>query len=331
LPKMLTDTFFTGRKVLVTGASGFIGLPLTAALFRLGAQVCAVYRSEQRSVEGHVRWLQGDLEDLARTKEILNQEKPELVFHMAAHAWGSQDLSLVSPTFYGCLATTVNVLIASAEAGCRRIVLPGSLEEPLDPRGTPNSPYSAAKWASNIYGKMFHKLYGMEVIQTRIFMTYGPRQDCRKVIPFIITSLLKGNTLRLQSPERVVDWIYIDDVVSGILSASGVSQMSDLPVEIGSGIGMSIGKVAEKICRMFNTNSTLRIGEMPGRIEEIVRLADADNTFLRTGWRAKTPLEVGLLRTIEWYRERFQGNSRDGSTSSNGSCDRKGSNGREGD
>jgi len=317
------DTFFSGRKVLVTGASGFIGSPLTAELVRIGAQVTAVTRGGQGSGSGHVRWVEGNLEDLTITREIINQEKPELVFHMAAHAWGSQDLSLVAATFYGCLATTVNVLIATAETGCSRIVLPGSLEEPLELGGTPNSPYSAAKFASNMYGKMFHKLYGMEVVQTRIFMTYGPGQDCRKVIPFFITSLLCRAPLCVQSPDRIIDWIYIDDVVSGILAASSGSQMSDHPVEIGSGIGVSIGEVAEKLCRMLDTDSSMIFDEMPRRVEEIVRVADADATYLRTGWRAKIPLEVGLLRTIEWYKEKFQANPGEKTLTSNGISSRK--------
>ncbi len=309
----------------MTGASGFIGKPLTAALVRLGAQVSAVSRSGQKSTEGHVRWWKANLEDLASTREIIRQEKPDLVFHMAAHAWGSQDLSVVPATFYGCLATTVNVLTATAESGCRSIVLPGSLEEPLDPGGTPNSPYSAAKWASHTYGRMFHKLFGMEVIQPRIFMSYGPGQDCRKVIPYIVISLLNGNPPILQSPERIVDWIYIDDVVTGILAASSGSQKGDQPFEIGSGIGVSIGNVAEKLSRLINTNSSMRFEKLPTRIDEVVRVAEVDATFRRTGWKAKTPLDVGLLMTIEWYRERLRCNLGDGIVSSNVDCGRKGS------
>jgi nucleoside-diphosphate-sugar epimerase len=316
---MLTDTFFLGRKVLVTGASGFIGKPLTATLVRLGAQVNVVSRNVQKQTGGNVNWWKGNLEDLASTREMIRRAKPDLIYHMAAHAWRSQDLSDVPLTFYGCLATTVNVLTAAAESGCRRVVLPGSLEEPVDPGDIPNSPYSAAKWASNVYGNMFQKLFGMEVIIARIFMVYGPGQDSRKVIPYIVITLLKGKTPHLKSPERIVDWIYIDDVVQGMLTASSGKYTGGQPVEIGSGIGISIGDVAKKICKMINNNISAHFDDKPGLIDEVVRIADVETAFRRTGWRPQTAMDAGLCRTIEWYKGQFLGASGDGSRSTSGS------------
>ena len=309
------EKYFSGRTVLVTGATGFIGAPLIVSLGRVGACVHAVSRSEIGDRGENIRWWKGDLKDLDVTAKIFRQVKPSLVIHLAGYAWGNQDLSSVPATFYGCLATTVNVLTAAAASGCQRVVLPGSLEEPVDSDEIPNSPYSAAKWACSVYGRMFRKVFTMEVVQTRIFMTYGPRQNDRKVIPHIVISLLQGHSPVLQSHERLVDWIYIDDVVEGIMASSRSD--GHKPIDIGSGIGVSIGSIAEKLRRLINISCPIRFAEKPTRSNEVVRVADVETTYRVTGWRAKIPLDIGLLKTIEWYKERCDANWGDGSVGSN--------------
>lgn len=311
------EDFFAGRTVLVTGATGFIGTPLTGALVRVGARVHAVSRSEAGNRGNNVLWWKGELEDLDATKMILRQVKPSLIIHLAGHAWGTQDLSSVPSTFYGCLATTVNVLTAAAESGCPRIVLPGSLEEPEESGTIPNSPYSAAKWACNVYGKMFHKVFTTEVVQTRIFMAYGPGQNDRKVIPYVIRSLLRGDSPVIQSKERIVDWIYIDDVVEGIMASARSNWTDQIPIDIGSGIGVSIGSVAEKLYSLIKSAPPIRFSEMPKRMDEVVRVADVEATHRKTGWKPNTPMDVGLLKTITWYENGCKSTKGKDSVSSN--------------
>ena len=314
------EEYFSGRTVLVTGATGFIGTPLTGVLARIGACVHAVSRSGEGEKGENIRWWKGDLEDLDVTRKILRQVKPSVIIHLAGHAWGTQDLSSVPSTFYGCLATTVNVLTAAAESGCPRIVLPGSLEEPEGSDAIPNSPYSAAKWACSVYGKMFHKIFTVQVVQTRIFMAYGPGQNDRKVIPYMVLSLLQGHSPVLQSQKRIVDWIYIDDVVEGIITSSRLDTHDHRPIDIGSGVGMSIGSVAEKLCRLMNTDPCIRTEEESTRHDEVVRVADIESTYRRTGWRAQIPLDVGLLKTITWYKQRCNSTQEVGSVSSKAGC-----------
>ena len=310
------EEYFSGRTVIVTGATGFIGTPLTGALVRVGACVHAVSRSREGNRGENVRWWKGGLEDLDVTRKILRQVKPSIIIHLAGYAWGRQDLSSVPSTFYGCLATTVNVLTAAAESECPRIVLPGSLEEPEGPAAIPNSPYSAAKWACNAYGRMFHKVFRIEVVQTRIFMAYGPGQNDRKVIPYIVLALAQGHPPALQSHNRIVDWIYIDDVVEGIMASSRMDKLDHQPIDIGSGIGVSIGSVAEKLCRLMNVGPSIRIEEEPTRSDEIVRVADIESTYRRTGWRAQIPLDAGLLKTITWYQRGCNPSKEEGSVRS---------------
>ena len=129
-------------------------------------------------------WHEADLEDLAVTRSLFTLLKPEVVYHLAGAVGANPDLGLVVPTFHSLLTSTVNVLVAASEAGCRRIVLTGSLTEPagIDGAATPHSPYAAAKWAASGYGRMFHELYGAPVVILRLFMTYGPGQAPSKLI-----------------------------------------------------------------------------------------------------------------------------------------------------
>lgn len=116
----------------------------------------------------------------------MRQVRPGLVFHLASHVSGSRGLDAVLPTLQANFLSTVNVLLAAAEVGCKRIVRAGSLEEPdgEDPEPVPVSPYAAAKFTANTYDRMFHSLHGLPVVTLRIFMVHGPGQrDETKLVP----------------------------------------------------------------------------------------------------------------------------------------------------
>ena len=137
-----------GERALVTGASGFIGSRLLDRLLAEGVQVDALSSSERTSAD--VRWWTGDPCDTERVVEIARDVKPDDLFDPASHVSGSRALDAVLPTLNANLVSTVNVLLAAADVGCRRVVLAGSLEEPDCEAGepVPVSPYAAAKFAA---------------------------------------------------------------------------------------------------------------------------------------------------------------------------------------
>jgi len=117
--------------------------------------------------------------------------------------------------------TAFNLLIAGAENSAGRMVLAGSFEEPDEVDTAPCSPYAAAKWAASGYARMFHALYQVPVVVAKIFMVYGPGQlDYTKLIPYVTLSLLRGEAPMLSSGARLVDWIYVDDVVDGLIGCA---------------------------------------------------------------------------------------------------------------
>jgi UDP-glucose 4-epimerase len=294
----------TGEKILVTGASGFIGSHLCRRLCEDGKQVHAISRKVQPSNERGPHWWQGDLADLSAVRGLLTDIQPDVVFHLAGYAFGSRELEAVLPAFRANLTTTVNVLTAATEMGCWRVVLAGSLEEPQpgDSEGVPASPYAASKWASSAYGRMFHALYQTPVVIARIFMVYGPGEyRLRKLVPYVIRTLLRGQDPKLSSGKRPIDWIYVDDVVDGLLALARAPRVEGSTIDLGSGNLVDIRTVVELLANLVDSAGKPLFGALPDRPMEQVRAADTAATYARTGWRAKTPLEDGLRRAVDWY------------------------------
>ena len=303
---MATNTTLTGRRALVTGAAGFIGSALCRRLASLGVEVHGVSRSARNAENYIARWWQCDLEDFEAVRSLVRKSKPQLIFHLASNSAGSRAPELVVPIFHSNLHTTVNLLSAANEVGCQRIFLTGSMEEP-DPGmewPIPSSPYAAAKFAAGTYGRMFHAVYDMPVVLLRVFMVYGPNQrETYKLIPYVILSLLKGESPKLSSGDRAVDWIYIDDVVEGFIAATIAPGVEGQTIDIGTGRLDSVRTVVEHLYDLLQPGKQPPFGSTVDRPLEQVRAANVEDSFSKTKWRAKIDLREGLRRTIEWYRE----------------------------
>jgi UDP-glucose 4-epimerase len=292
----------------VTGASGFIGSHLCARLCQEGNEVHAVSRTASSTDTGALHWWQGDCSDLATVRRIVRAVRPQIVFHLASYVSGSRALEAVLPTFHHNLMSTVNLLTEATEVGCQRIVLVNSLEEP-EGQGNkivPSSPYAAAKWASSTYGRMFHELYQTPVIIARIAMAYGPDQkDIRKLVPYVTLALLRGETPKLTSGHRLADWVYIDDVVVGLLAASSVRDIEGCTIDLGCGILTPVRTVAMHLVSLLGSAVTPDFGALPERLLEQARKADMQQTYEKLSWKPTITLEDGLARTVEWYRKQF--------------------------
>lgn len=294
----------SGARVLVTGASGFIGSHLCRALVTEGCEVHAVSRESQANADGLI-WHAADLGEPAATAGLVDELRPEFIFHLASHVVGARDLALVLPTFHANLASSVYLLDAAARVGCRRFVQVGSLEEPEpdEPLTAPSSPYAAAKAAASAYGRMFAALYDLPVVMARLFMVYGPGQrDVKKLIPYVILELLAGNEPLLSSGSRPVDWIHVEDVVAGLVRTAKAPRLEGCRVDLGSGELVTIREVVEEIYRQLSPASSPPFGTLPDRPFEQVKAARRQETAMRLGWRPRLSLRQGLEKTVAWYR-----------------------------
>jgi UDP-glucose 4-epimerase len=294
------------RSFLVTGASGFIGNAVCKRLLGLGAKVCGTSRS---SVEfDHEQWhhIRADLANVNDVEKLFAASQPEFVIHLASCVTGKRELEWVLPTFAGNLQSAVNILVTAQDKGIGKTVLAGSLEEPDgdDPAPLAASPYAASKWCASTYARMMHALYGTKSVVARIFMVYGPgQQDLAKLVPYVCISAAKGAAPKLMSGGRPVDWIYIDDVVNGLIALALAGPEEGSYVDLGSGELTTTGDVASRICMIAGTGVSPELGALPDRAMEQVRSANVRKSGTLLDWAPVTDLDTGLERTYEWYRE----------------------------
>ena len=292
-------------KVLVTGASGFIGSALTAKLLRGGADVYAISREEVNS-DDFVQWHQGDLSDRDFVEHVVREIQPDYIYHLASHVLGSREFEVVESTFRCNFLSAFNLLLATHKVRCKRLILAGSFEEYNSHAETviPSSPYTAAKVAASNYARMFHKLYATPVCMASLYMVYGPGQkDLSKLLPYVILKTLRGESPEMTSGVRNIDWIYVDDVVSALLCMSDAPGIDGMTIDVGSGTSITIEEIVKLTMEMIDPTVPPKFGSVKDRPMEQERNANVDETFKRIGWRPTTDIRAGLQKTIAYYSQ----------------------------
>jgi nucleoside-diphosphate-sugar epimerase len=300
---MKRNQTLAGRRVLVTGASGFLGSNLCDRLQASGADVHGVSRFARAAADG-MRWWRSDFGDPQEIERILRAVRPDVVYHFGGFVKSLWDVGQVLPTFDSLLASTVQLLVHATELGSCRVVLASAYTDPLDNSAAPVTPYAAAKWCMTAYARMFHELYQTHVVVTRPFMTYGPHEQPFKMIPSVVTSLLDGRAPRLTNGSLAADWIYIDDVADGLLLAATAPAAVGAEIDLGTGNLTTVREVVGMILGIMQPSVQAEFGALPDRPREQVRAADVERTAALIGWRAQTSLAAGLEKTIAWHRSR---------------------------
>ena len=299
-----------GADVLVTGATGFIGRHLTRTLREAGARVDGLSRTadEDRLPPG-VRPVRLDLTDRAAVAALADTRRYDTAVHLAGLVDARPDRELVGPAFDASLAAAVNLLMAAHDAGWRRVVLVGSLEEtPSAPDLPLASPYAAAKASTALWARMFHRLYGLGIVMPRLSMVYGPGQPTSKVVPFTIRKLLSGEKVPLSSGSKVCDPIYVDDAVAGIIAAAVAGEVAEgKTFDLGAGSGLTVGGLVRRVVELMGKPGALDFGALPDRAAEAGFTADLGPARSMLGWEPTWTLDAGLRETIEWYRGQLAG------------------------
>jgi nucleoside-diphosphate-sugar epimerase len=153
---------------------------------------------------------------------------------------------------------------------------------------------------------MFYALYQTPVVNARVFMVYGPGQkDLLKLIPYVTLSFLRNIAPKVSSGKRQVDWIYVDDVVEGLLAIMRSPGIEGNTVDLGSGMLVPVRSVVEKISKITDAKVTPLFGAIDDRPMEQIRVAQIKDTHAMIGWKPTTSLEKGLENTVNWYKERL--------------------------
>ena len=308
------------KKVLVTGADGFIGSNLTEKLVSQGHEVLALsqYNSfnnwgwlEDLDRLDQVEVLTGDIRDPHYCKHIT--QGVDTIFHLAALI--AIPYSYVAPDSYvdTNIKGTLNICQAAKENGVSRVIHTSTSEVygtaqyvPIDEKHPlqPQSPYSATKIAADAMAMSFYNAFELPVIVARPFNTYGPRQSARAVIPTIITQIASGmKTIKLGDVTPTRDFNYIEDTCRGFLALSECDEAIGKTVNIGSNYEISIGDTLNIIRELMDSDVEFVTDEQRLRPEksEVFRLW-CDNTLLNslTGFETQVDIREGLQRTIDW-------------------------------
>lgn len=314
------------KKVLITGADGFIGSHLTEKLLEeAGAVKAFVYYNSfntwgwldvlPKNILKQIDIFPGDIRDPNGVKQAV--KNTDIVFHLAAligipFSYHSPD-SYVDTNIKG----TLNILQASREYDIQKVLVTSTSEVygtaqyvPIDEKHPKQgqSPYSATKIGADHIAESFYRSFNLPVSIVRPFNTYGPRQSARAVIPTIITQLLAGKEeIKLGSLHPTRDMVYVEDTARGFIEIARSDNSIGEEINIATKSEISIGDLAQTIINLINPEAKIITDEQRLRPEksEVERLFGSNDKILElTKWKQKYSIEDGLKKTIEWFKDK---------------------------
>ncbi len=313
------------KKVLLTGADGFIGSHLVERLLQEGATVKAfVYYNSfnnwgwldtfSKETLSKIEIFSGDIRDPYGVKEAM--KGCDVVFHLAAliaipYSYHSPD-SYVDTNIKG----TLNIVQAAKELNIEKILVTSTSEVygtalyvPIDEKHPKQgqSPYSATKIGADHLADSFYRSFNLPVTIVRPFNTFGPRQSARAVIPTIITQLLNGKEeIKLGALHPTRDLLFVKDTVNGFVEIAKSDSLIGHEVNIATNSEITVGDLAQNLINIINPNAKIVSDDIRLRPEksEVERLFGSNEKILQhTNWKQKYSLEEGLKETIEWFKD----------------------------
>jgi NAD dependent epimerase/dehydratase len=313
------------KKVLITGADGFIGSHLTEVLVNQGYDVRAfVYYNSFNSygwldsipaeTKNKIDFFAGDIRDPNGVREAI--KGVDIVFHLAALI--AIPFSYHSPDSYidTNVKGTLNIIQAARDNQVSRVLVTSTSEvygtaqfvpiTELHPK-QPQSPYSASKIGADAIADSFYRSFDLPLTIVRPFNTFGPRQSARAVIPTIISQLLNGaEEIKLGDITPTRDLLFVKDTVDGFLKIAECDELVGHEVNIATQSEISVGDLAQKLINQINPNAIIVSDSLRLRPEksEVFRLFGSNAKIIaNTDWRPTYTLEQGLRETIDWFKD----------------------------
>jgi nucleoside-diphosphate-sugar epimerase len=303
-----------GRRVLVTGAAGFLGSHLVPRLVEAGAVVTALDRPAAHrwaTIEraGPVRGIRADVRSLGEPVHDATLAGVSTVFHLAAVGVVGEPTD-VREVVDGNIDGTLAVLLAARRLGARVVYCGSCFEYGSGERWTedalpaPTTEYGAAKAAGWLLAHAFARRTGLEVVSLRPFTMYGPMEPAGRLVPSVVRHALAGRPIDLTPGDQARDFLYVDDAVEAFVAAATHREAVGGTFNVCTGTAVTVRDVVHAVLQETGSSSAARFGALAYRPTEL-RMLSGDPTRAERvlGWRARVSLRDGLARTIAWFRD----------------------------
>jgi nucleoside-diphosphate-sugar epimerase len=305
------------KRVLVTGATGFVGASLTRRLLRDGHDVHLVVRAEHRpwrvqDIRDNVRFHHANLASASAVESVVGTVRPDWVFHLAAsgaYAWQTDLDQMIETNIRG----TVNLVRACVKSGFEAFINAGSSSEygykDHPPREDeviePNSHYALTKSAATLFCQLTARSEYLKLITLRLYSVYGPWEEPTRFVPRLVLKAMHGEYPPLVHPDVARDFIFVEDVNDAfILAAARPNQMLGAIYNVGTGTQTTIRDAVAVAGRLFGIAREPDWGSMPNRSWDTATWI-ADNRRVREalGWSPRHSFEQGLREFVRWFQE----------------------------
>jgi UDP-glucose 4-epimerase len=306
--RLVEQIDLSSKRVVVTGATGFLGRHVLKELQRTGAAVVAVVdrnrMSRREALTEIVEMFPFDRPD--ELVGAIKASRPDYVIHLHAVVTTERNAAAVKSTLETNLLPSLDLLVACGEMNVQRLILMGSGEEfgpvtgPFDDHtiADPPSPYGASKAAVTGYAKMFHHAFQLPVVVLRPSVVYGPGQGPRMLIPQVMHALAEGREIGVTEGRQTRDFIYVDDVARGILCALVAEGIDGHSYNLASGEVVTVKDCLRRIEAVTGCAGLIRYGAMPYKTGEIFSYEPvAEKSREALNWRSHVSLDEGLART----------------------------------
>jgi nucleoside-diphosphate-sugar epimerase len=298
------------KSVLLTGAAGFFGAHLARRLADEGHGVTAIVRPgtdcwRLAGLESRLSIIRGDLSELGALVDRVRARRPEILIHLAWKGWSGKaeaDANLSS------LGVSLELLRTMPQLGCRRFVAAGTCFE-YDLTGRqltessalhPHDLYGSCKKSLFEVAQEFSALTGVSVVTPRIFYSYGPLEDTRRLVPSIVQALLRGEPAKATAGAQVRDYLHVADIASAIWTVADSDATG--AVNVASGEPVTIAQIATRIGELVGRRELVQLGALAYREGEPMHILGDSSRLRGLGWRPQYTLDSGLAETIEWWQ-----------------------------
>jgi nucleoside-diphosphate-sugar epimerase len=296
------------KRVIVTGATGFIGRRCAELLASDSAEIHLVSSRQVSESVPHGIWHQCDLLSGDETRSLLERVRPTHLLHLAWETtppdyWGS-------PKNLRWICASVDLLVIFQQLGGTRAVLAGTCAEYAWNHGTcnetetpiaPATVYGKSKAAFHFAAEALAQLSGLPLAWGRVFYTFGPGEHPSRLVPSIIRSLIEDKTFLCRHPSAVRDFMFVDDLADAFVALLGCNVNGT--VNLASGVQVRLGDLARNIACRLGKEGLLQLTDEAEEGHIDVISADTNRLTHLVGWQPKIGIQEGISRTINWWRD----------------------------